>query len=54
MEMIAHDRVGDDFDPAELGDLVDLLSEHLFGGVVEEELAVHGSRNTVINGSGEI
>jgi hypothetical protein len=54
MEMIAHDRVGDDFDPAELGDLMYLFSEHFFRGVVEEKLAVHCSCDAVINGSGEI
>jgi hypothetical protein len=43
VKVIGHDSVSENLDAAVVGDLPELLAEHLLGGLIETTLAVHGA-----------
>lgn len=47
--MVGEDRVGEDLDAAKLRHLPELLTQYLFGCVVEEVLAVHRAGDAVVD-----
>jgi hypothetical protein len=52
--MIRHKNVGDDFDSGEIRDLMEMLSKHFFGSVVEEVFAVHRAGDAMVEGLGVV
>ena len=51
MEVIGHDRVGEDAKAAIAGDLPELFAEDLLGRVIKEKGPVHRAGHAVIDGT---
>ena len=49
MEVVGHERVGENLDTAVAGDLPELLAQDLLGRVIEEESPVHRSGHAVVD-----